>query len=142
MAARRQNLPLARPPHLLISHMHVSTHRPVPVPVPVPEWYPTGPGPVYRPPVPGPVPVSNREVSARALVRSQYGALQGKDKKETVMQFGEDQVKQWRRSYDIPPPPVEPNSEYDPRIDPLYSQIDPEALPSCECTPSQGGSSS
>jgi len=62
-----------------------------------------------------------------------YGALQGKDKKETVMQFGEAMVKQWRRSYDIPPPPCEPGSEHDPCVDPLYVDIDPASLPSAEC---------
>jgi 2,3-bisphosphoglycerate-dependent phosphoglycerate mutase len=62
-----------------------------------------------------------------------YGALQGKDKKETVAEFGEDQVKIWRRSYDVPPPPVETNSQYDPKIDPLYEGIDPSDLPECEC---------
>lgn len=62
-----------------------------------------------------------------------YGALQGKDKKETVMEFGEEQVKQWRRSYDIPPPPVDAGSEHDPRANALYADIDPSMLPSCEC---------
>ena len=36
-----------------------------------------------------------------------YGALQGMDKKDTVAQYGKDQVQLWRRSYDVPPPPVE-----------------------------------
>jgi 2,3-bisphosphoglycerate-dependent phosphoglycerate mutase len=62
-----------------------------------------------------------------------YGALQGKDKKETVAEFGEAQVKLWRRSYDIPPPPVEPGSEHDPKVNPLYAHVDPAMLPSCEC---------
>jgi hypothetical protein len=43
------------------------------------------------------------------------------------------QVKQWRRSYDIPPPPVEEGSEHDPKADPLYAAIDADCLPSCEC---------
>jgi len=62
-----------------------------------------------------------------------YGALQGKDKKETVASYGETQVKLWRRSYDVPPPPVVDGSEHDPRVDPLYAEIDPELLPTCEC---------
>ena len=45
-----------------------------------------------------------------------YGALQGKDKKETVAEFGEAQVKVWRRSYDVPPPPVEAGSKYDAKV--------------------------
>lgn len=62
-----------------------------------------------------------------------YGALQGKDKKETVAQYGADQVKLWRRSYDVPPPPVEAGSEHDPRANALYANIDPAMLPACEC---------
>ena len=62
-----------------------------------------------------------------------YGALQGKDKKETVAEFGEAQVKVWRRSYDVPPPPVEAGSKYDAKVDPLYAGIDPSTLPECEC---------
>ena len=62
-----------------------------------------------------------------------YGALQGKDKKETVQQYGEAQVKVWRRSYDVPPPPTEEGGDSDPRVDPLYAGIDPAMLPSCEC---------
>ena len=62
-----------------------------------------------------------------------YGALQGKDKKETVAQYGPEQVKQWRRSYDIPPPAVEAGSEHDPRTNPKYAHIEPSMLPQCEC---------
>lgn len=62
-----------------------------------------------------------------------YGALQGMDKKETVAQYGKDQVQLWRRSYDVPPPPVEEGSVYDPKADPLYADIDPSLLPACEC---------
>eukprot|EP00316_Scyphosphaera_apsteinii_P001934 CAMPEP_0119318082 /NCGR_PEP_ID=MMETSP1333-20130426/45371_1 /TAXON_ID=418940 /ORGANISM="Scyphosphaera apsteinii, Strain RCC1455" /LENGTH=299 /DNA_ID=CAMNT_0007324185 /DNA_START=40 /DNA_END=939 /DNA_ORIENTATION=+ len=62
-----------------------------------------------------------------------YGALQGKNKKETVAKYGEAQVKAWRRSYDIPPPPVQAGSEHDPRVDPMYMDIDPACLPTCEC---------
>ena len=62
-----------------------------------------------------------------------YGALQGKDKKETVAEFGEAQVKVWRRSYDVPPPPVVAGSKYDAKVDPLYAGIDASTLPECEC---------
>jgi 2,3-bisphosphoglycerate-dependent phosphoglycerate mutase len=41
-----------------------------------------------------------------------YGALQGKDKKQTLEQFGEEQFMLWRRSYDVPPPAIEPGSEF------------------------------
>src|SRR4051795_8615341 len=41
-----------------------------------------------------------------------YGALQGKDKKQTLEQYGEEQFMLWRRSYDTPPPPIEPGSEW------------------------------
>ena len=64
-----------------------------------------------------------------------YGALQGKDKKETVAEFGEAQVKVWRRSYDVPPPPVAAGSQYDARVDPLYKGIDAATLPECACLP-------
>lgn len=53
-----------------------------------------------------------------------YGALTGLDKAETAAKHGEDQVKIWRRSYDVPPPPLEPGSEYDFRSDPRYSGAD------------------
>ena len=123
-----------------------------------------------------------------------YGALQGKDKKETVLKYaaalwpsspphfswtqlpfgppplhtvrgrccplallpsavsvspphplptstrgryGDDQVAQWRRSYDIPPPPVEEGSEHDPCADPLYADIDPTMLPYAHTPSSQ-----
>ena len=41
-----------------------------------------------------------------------YGALQGKDKKQTLAEFGEEQFMLWRRSYDVPPPPIEPGSAF------------------------------
>jgi 2,3-bisphosphoglycerate-dependent phosphoglycerate mutase len=62
-----------------------------------------------------------------------YGALTGKDKKQTVDEFGADQVHIWRRSYDIPPPPIEPGSEFDVAADRRYAQLPPEAVPSAEC---------
>jgi 2,3-bisphosphoglycerate-dependent phosphoglycerate mutase len=61
-----------------------------------------------------------------------YGALQGKDKKQTLAQFGEEQFMLWRRSYDVPPPPIEPGSEYSQDGDPRYADLGPE-MPATEC---------
>ena len=52
-----------------------------------------------------------------------YGDLVGKNKKETVRQYGVDQVKRWRRSYDEPPPPMSPDHEYHPAKDPRYRMV-------------------
>ncbi|MFZ5444386.1 MAG: 2,3-diphosphoglycerate-dependent phosphoglycerate mutase [Myxococcota bacterium] len=62
-----------------------------------------------------------------------YGGLQGKDKVEMVNQFGADQVKLWRRSYDVPPPPVTPDHDHHPAKDPRYRLLAPDALPASEC---------
>lgn len=62
-----------------------------------------------------------------------YGALQGLNKAETAARHGADQVKLWRRSYDVPPPPVDPPSEHHPLGDPRYRDVPPEALPRTEC---------
>jgi len=62
-----------------------------------------------------------------------YGALTGKDKKQTAAEHGADQVKIWRRSFDVPPPPIEPGSEYDVSADPRYRDLPPEVLPRAEC---------
>lgn len=53
-----------------------------------------------------------------------YGGLTGLDKKETADKHGADQVHIWRRSYDIPPPPLEKGSEYDLSNDPRYEGIE------------------
>lgn len=58
-----------------------------------------------------------------------YGALQGLDKSETSARHGAEQVKIWRRSYDVPPPAVEPDDERHPRNDPRYAQVAESALP-------------
>ncbi|MBO0901325.1 phosphoglyceromutase [Cellulomonas sp. zg-ZUI222] len=50
-----------------------------------------------------------------------YGALQGKNKKETLEQYGEEQFMLWRRSYDVPPPEIELGSEYSQDADPRYA---------------------
>jgi 2,3-bisphosphoglycerate-dependent phosphoglycerate mutase len=61
-----------------------------------------------------------------------YGALQGLNKAQTVAQHGEAQVKVWRRSYDIPPPPLPADDPRQPRFDPRYADIDPALLPATE----------
>jgi 2,3-bisphosphoglycerate-dependent phosphoglycerate mutase len=62
-----------------------------------------------------------------------YGALQGLNKAETAAKFGEDQVKIWRRSYDIPPPALTPDDERFPGRDPRYRSLSKEELPLTEC---------
>jgi 2,3-bisphosphoglycerate-dependent phosphoglycerate mutase len=62
-----------------------------------------------------------------------YGALQGKDKKQTAEEFGADQVQIWRRSYDIPPDPIARGSEFDVADDPRYAELPPEVIPATEC---------
>ena len=62
-----------------------------------------------------------------------YGALQGLNKAETAAKFGEDQVKIWRRSYDIPPPPLTPDDERFPGHDPRYQGLSQAELPLTEC---------
>ncbi|MDQ1446011.1 MAG: 2,3-bisphosphoglycerate-dependent phosphoglycerate mutase [Acidimicrobiaceae bacterium] len=62
-----------------------------------------------------------------------YGDLQGKNKKETTDQYGEEQVFVWRRSYDVPPPPLAPDDERHPRFDPRYADLPPDVLPGAEC---------
>ena len=62
-----------------------------------------------------------------------YGALQGLNKAETAAKFGEDQVKIWRRSYDIPPPVLTPDDERFPGHDPRYRNLSKQELPLTEC---------
>ena len=62
-----------------------------------------------------------------------YGALTGLDKAATTAKFGAEQVHRWRRSYDTPPPPVEPGSEHDATGDPRYRDVPPDVLPRTEC---------
>jgi 2,3-bisphosphoglycerate-dependent phosphoglycerate mutase len=61
-----------------------------------------------------------------------YGALQGLDKAATAAKFGAEQVKTWRRSYDIPPPPLAADDPRHPRFDPRYRRVDPALLPATE----------
>ena len=62
-----------------------------------------------------------------------YGALQGLDKKATTELHGAEQNKLWRRSYDVPPPPVDVDSPEHPAHDPRYARLAPAALPATEC---------
>ena len=62
-----------------------------------------------------------------------YGALQGKDKKQTLEAYGEEQFMLWRRSYDVPPPPIEPDDEFAQFDDPRYATLPPELKPKAEC---------
>jgi 2,3-bisphosphoglycerate-dependent phosphoglycerate mutase len=62
-----------------------------------------------------------------------YGALQGKDKKQTLEAYGEEQFMLWRRSYDVPPPPIEDDSEFSQAGDPRYAALPPELKPKAEC---------
>lgn len=61
-----------------------------------------------------------------------YGALQGKDKKQTLETYGEEQFKLWRRSFDVPPPPIEDNDEYSQAGDPRYAELGAQ-MPKTEC---------
>jgi len=61
-----------------------------------------------------------------------YGALQGLDKAQTVARHGAEQVKVWRRSYDIPPPPLDVTHPQHPRFDRRYAGIPASELPSAE----------
>ena len=61
-----------------------------------------------------------------------YGALQGKDKKQTLDEYGEEQFMLWRRSFDTPPPPLDDSSEFSQAADPRYADLGDE-LPRTEC---------
>jgi 2,3-bisphosphoglycerate-dependent phosphoglycerate mutase len=61
-----------------------------------------------------------------------YGALQGLNKAETAAEHGEEQVHRWRRSYDIPPPPLDQDDPRHPRFDPIYKGLAPDQLPASE----------
>ncbi|MFW5827977.1 MAG: 2,3-diphosphoglycerate-dependent phosphoglycerate mutase [Alkalispirochaeta sp.] len=62
-----------------------------------------------------------------------YGALQGLNKAETAEEHGEEQVKIWRRSYDVPPPALDPKDERFPGKDPRYANLSEQELPKTEC---------
>jgi 2,3-bisphosphoglycerate-dependent phosphoglycerate mutase len=62
-----------------------------------------------------------------------YGALQGKDKAQTRQQYGDEQFMLWRRSYDVPPPPLSDDDPLSQAGDPRYALLPPELLPRTEC---------
>jgi 2,3-bisphosphoglycerate-dependent phosphoglycerate mutase len=62
-----------------------------------------------------------------------YGALQGFNKADTLKQFGEEQFMLWRRSYDVPPPPLTKDSPHYPGSDPRYRDMAPQDIPLTEC---------
>ena len=62
-----------------------------------------------------------------------YGALQGKNKAQTRQEFGDEQFMLWRRSYDVPPPPIADDHPLSQAHDPRYVQLPPELLPRSEC---------
>ena len=61
-----------------------------------------------------------------------YGALQGKNKAQTLAEFGEEQFMTWRRSFDVPPPPLDDDSEFSQAHDPRYADLGAD-LPRTEC---------
>jgi 2,3-bisphosphoglycerate-dependent phosphoglycerate mutase len=61
-----------------------------------------------------------------------YGALQGKDKAQTLAQYGEEQFQLWRRSFDVPPPAIDDNDEFSQAKDPRYADLGASA-PKTEC---------
>ena len=60
-----------------------------------------------------------------------YGALQGKDKRQTLEAYGEEQFMLWRRSYDTPPPPIDKGSEFSQDADPRYADVENAPLTEC-----------
>ncbi len=62
-----------------------------------------------------------------------YGALQGRNKKQTLEAYGEEQFMLWRRSYDVPPPPIDADDEYSQTGDVRYAGLASGELPATEC---------
>ncbi|NMC46295.1 MAG: 2,3-diphosphoglycerate-dependent phosphoglycerate mutase [Chloroflexi bacterium] len=62
-----------------------------------------------------------------------YGALQGLNKAQTAEKYGDEQVHQWRRSYDVPPPALEKDDERYPGKDPRYADLSEDEVPKTEC---------
>ncbi len=74
------------------------------------------------------IPIQN----AWELNERHYGSLQGLNKAEMAEKFGAEQVHVWRRSYDVPPPPLALDDQRHPRFDPRYAGVDPQVLPASE----------
>lgn len=62
-----------------------------------------------------------------------YGALQGLNKADTAAKYGDDQVKVWRRSFDVRPPALEPGDERDAHTQPAYRDVPADQIPYAEC---------
>jgi 2,3-bisphosphoglycerate-dependent phosphoglycerate mutase len=71
-------------------------------------------------------------INAWQLNERHYGALQGLNKAEMAVKYGDEQVKLWRRSYDVPPPALDMDDERHPRFDRRYGALTQEQLPRCE----------
>merc|ERR1711972_92870 len=61
-----------------------------------------------------------------------YGGLTGLDKKETVVKHGAEQVQIWRRSFDLPPPDIDEDSPYHPKLEAKYAKLKPKDIPKAE----------
>lgn len=72
-------------------------------------------------------------VNSWRLNERHYGALQGLNKAEVAKQYGDEQVLIWRRSYDIPPPALDPNDPRSEGSDPRYTRLTPNPVPLTEC---------
>ena len=72
------------------------------------------------------------QIKSWKLNERHYGALQGFNKSETAEKYGEDQVKIWRRSFDVKPPALEENDERNPALQPAYKYVDKYFLPLTE----------
>ncbi len=72
-------------------------------------------------------------VESWRLNERHYGALQGLNKAEAALEMGEEQVRLWRRSFDVPPPALRLDDPRHPRNDPKYAVFHPEDLPATEC---------
>jgi len=73
------------------------------------------------------------EVKSWRLNERHYGGLQGLNKAETAKKYGDQQVLVWRRSYDVPPPPLEADDPRSERADRRYADLKPEERPLTEC---------
>jgi len=71
-------------------------------------------------------------VKSWRLNERMYGGLTGLDKKETVVKHGAEQVQIWRRSFDLPPPEIDADSEYHPKKEAKYKALDPKDIPTTE----------
>jgi 2,3-bisphosphoglycerate-dependent phosphoglycerate mutase len=76
--------------------------------------------------------VSLPHVQSWRLNERHYGGLQGLNKADTAAKYGDDQVKIWRRSFDVPPPTIEATDERHPGNDPMYAGVPKSALPGAE----------